>query len=283
MGRVEGKVAFITGVARGQGRSHAVRLAREGADIIGLDICEDLPVAHSPHATEEDLAETVRLVEGTGRRIVARKADVRFRDQIDNVVAEGLEAFGKIDVVVANAVTIAYTPLLELTEEAFEATLDVNLHGVYNTVKAALPSMVGRGEGGSIILIASGVAYKAVPVVDYSAAKTALIGMMRSLANELAGSWIRVNVIAPGHVLTPVVDNPAYGERVARQVRNGQPFANREEQLATMWEQFKPRHMLPLGWLEPDDISSGVLFLASDESRYVTAEELRVDGGYAER
>jgi len=283
MGRVEGKVAFITGAGRGQGRSHAVTLAKEGADILAVDICEDLPSSYSPLATKEDLEETVRLVEAVGGRIVARKADVRSSAELDEAVAAGLEAFGKIDIVIANAVIINYMSVLDISEEQFEATIDVNLHGVFRTVKAALPAMIQGGAGGCIILIASGVAYKAIPVVDYSAAKTALIGMMRGLANELAPHWIRVNAIAPGHVLTPVCDNESYGVRLAQQLRDGRPFESRDERLEAMWNQFKPRHMLPLGWLESIDISNAVLYLASDEARYVTAEELRVDAGYAER
>ena len=281
-GRVAGKVAFITGAARGQGRSHAVKLASEGADIIALDICEDLPFAHSPHATPEDLQETVRLVEAAGGRIVARKADVRKRDEVDAVIAEGLEAFGKIDVVIANAAAIQYKNVFDLSVEDFEATLDVNLHGVFNTVQTPVRHMIERNEGGSIILISSGIAYKATPAPDYSAAKTALITFARALANELGPNRIRVNTIEPGYVLTPALDNDKYGERTA-ELLGREPFASREEHRAAMWDQFKPRNMLPVGWVEPEAISNAILWLASDESRYVTSEELKVDAGFADK
>jgi (+)-trans-carveol dehydrogenase len=281
-GRVAGKVAFITGAARGQGRSHAVKLASEGADIVALDICEDLPFAHSPHATWEDLQETVRLVEEAGGRIVARKADVRFRDQVDAVVAEGLETFGKIDVVVANAAAAQYKDVLELSVEDFQASLDVNLTGVFNTVQTPVRSMLERGIQGSIILISSGVAYRATPAPDYSAAKTALITFARALANELGPNRIRVNTIEPGYVLTPILDNDEYGKRTA-QLLGREPFATREEHRQAMWGQFSQRNMLPVGWVEPEAVSNAVLFLASDESRYVTSEELRVDAGFAEK
>ena len=282
MGRVEGKVAFITGAARGQGRSHAVKLASEGADIIALDICEDLPFAHSPHATWADMEETVRLVEAAGGRIVARKADVRSREQIDAVLAEGLEAFGKIDVVIANAAAIAYKNVLDITVEEFEATLDVNLHGVFNTVQTPVRHMIERNEGGSIILISSGVAYRATPSPDYSAAKTALITFARALANELGPNRIRVNTIEPGYVLSPANDNPKYAERTAR-LLGREPFATPEEHREALWEQLKPRNMLPVGWVEPEAISNAILWLASDESRYVTSEELKVDAGFADK
>ena len=280
--RVAGKVAFITGAARGQGRSHAVKLASEGADIIARDICEDLPFAHSPHATWEDMEETVRLVEAAGGRILARKADVRSREQVDAVVAEGLELFGKIDVVIANAAAISYKNVFDLSVEDFEATLEVNLHGVFHTVQSPIQSMIDRNEGGSIILISSGIAYRATGAPDYSAAKTALITFARALANELGPSRIRVNTIEPGYVLTPALDNPKYAERTA-QLLGREPFATREEHREAMWDQFKSRNMLPVGWVDAEAISNAVLWLASDESRYVTSEELKVDAGFADK
>jgi SDR family mycofactocin-dependent oxidoreductase len=282
MGRVEGKVAFITGAARGQGRSHAVRLAEEGADIVAVDICEDIDEVDIPLATEADLGETVRLVEAAGGRIVARKADVRSSDQLNAAVADGLAAFGKIDVVVANAAALSYRTLQEIDEQRWLTMLDVNLNGPFRTIKAALPAMVERGGGGSIVLISSAVAFRASnAVVDYVTAKTGLVGMMRALAQELAPHWIRVNSIMPGQVLTPVLDNEVYGQRLSALL--GRTFASRDERIEAMWELFKPRHMLPLGWVDAIDVSNAVLYLASDESRYVTAEELRVDAGFAGR
>jgi SDR family mycofactocin-dependent oxidoreductase len=284
MGRVEGKVAFITGAARGQGRSHAVRLAEEGADIVAVDICGNIDLVGVPLATEEDLAETVRLVEATGRRIIARKADVRSLDELRAVADEALGELGKIDVVVANAGVALYKNVHELTEERWLASMDVNLHGVFRTIKATLPAMVERDEGGSIVIISSGTAYRGGGLlVDYATAKTGLVGLMRTLAAEVAPHWIRVNLIAPSTVLTPIVDNEVFARVVEGAMNNGQPFESREARLTAMREMIQPRHMLPLGWVDPVDISNAVLFLASDESRYVTGEELRVDLGFAGR
>jgi (+)-trans-carveol dehydrogenase len=284
MGRVEGKVAFVTGAARGQGRSHVVRLAEEGADIVAVDICEDIPGVPIPLATEADLAETVRQVEAQGRRIVAQKVDVRDSEQLSSAVAAGLETFGKIDVVVANAGIVTYAEVPELTEEHWLQTIDVNLNGVFRTIKAVLPAMLERAQGGSIILTGSAVVFKPAPLVaPYTAAKMALIGLARSLAQELAPHWIRVNTICPGTVLSPMTDNAVFRARASEVMRGGAEFETHEDFLNAMWEMIRPAHILPLGWLEPADISNGVVFLASDESRYVTAEELRVDAGYAVR
>jgi SDR family mycofactocin-dependent oxidoreductase len=284
MGRVEGKVAFITGAARGQGRSHAVRLAEEGADILAVDVCEDIDGLDVPLATDADLQETVRLVEAAGGRIVACKADVRSGEQLREAVAEGLDAFGKIDVVVANAGVAAYKDFSSLTEDVWLKTIDVNLNGVFRTIKAALPSMIERGEGGSVVLISSGTAYRGGGLlVDYATAKTGLIGLMRSFALELAPHWIRVNLVAPSTVLTPIVDNPVFARVVEGAMHGGEPYASPDERLDAMRDMIQPRHMLPLGWVEPVDISNAVLYLASDEARYVTAEELRVDLGFAGR
>jgi (+)-trans-carveol dehydrogenase len=283
MGRVDEKVAFITGAARGQGRSHAIRLAEEGAAILAVDICENIDGIDIPLASESDLKETVRLVESAGGRIVARKADVRSSEQLASAVEAGLEAFGKIDVVVANAAALSYKNMQEIDESLWLTMLDVNLNGVFRTIKSVLPSMVERGEGGSIVIISSAVAFRTSnAVADYVTAKTGLVGLMRALAQELAPHWIRVNAIMPGQVLTPVLDNEVYGRRLAAGL-GVEPFASRDERVAAMWEAFRPRHMLPLGWVDPIDVSNAVLYLASDESRYVTAEELRVDAGFAGR
>jgi SDR family mycofactocin-dependent oxidoreductase len=282
MGRLDGKVAFITGAARGQGRSHARRLAEEGAAIVAVDVCEDIDGIESPLATEEDLAETVRVVEEGGGRIIARRADVRSSEELTAAVDAGLSEFGSIDIVVANAAVIAYKKLADLTDEIWDTAIDVNVNGVYKTVKAALPSMIERGEGGAIVLISSGITYRtATATVDYVTAKTGLIGMMRSLAVELAPHWIRVNTIHPGFVLTPVLDNEVYGKRLAQIVGRDTDFADREERLQAMWELFESRHLLPIGWVDPVDISNGIVFLASDEARYITGEELKIDGGFA--
>jgi SDR family mycofactocin-dependent oxidoreductase len=284
MGRVEGKVAFITGAGRGQGRSHAVRLAQEGADIVALDICEDVEGVENPQASEADLQETVRLVEEADRRIVALKGDVRSSDDVNAAVEAGLSEFGKIDVVVANAGIVTYAGVSEMTEEHWLRTIDINLNGVFRTVKAVLPSMIERGEGGSIVLISSAVIYKPAPnVSDYITAKASLVGMARALAVELGPLGIRVNTIHPGSVLSPMTDNEVFKRRTQEVMNGGYEFETHDDFLKAMWNMLIPAHILEIGWLEPVDISNGVVFLASDESQYMTAEELRIDAGYGVR
>ncbi|MGU3498667.1 mycofactocin-coupled SDR family oxidoreductase [Mycobacterium sp. C31M] len=269
---LDGKVAFITGVARGQGRSHAVRMAEEGADIIGVDICADMSTVPYALASEEDLEETARLIEKTGRRSVLRKADVRSLPALRAVAEEGLSAFGHIDVVVANA-GIAPMGVAD-TEEGRIAVWDqviaVNLTGVWNTVLACAPSMVERGEGGSIILVSSTAGLKAVGYPgqiggeSYGAAKHGVVGLMRHFALELSPASIRVNTVHPAGVATPMVMNPAM-EKFLEDFAEGS---------------WTPSNLLPVEILEPDDISNAVLYLGSDLSRYVTGVTLPVDAGF---
>jgi (+)-trans-carveol dehydrogenase len=213
VGRVEGKVAFITGAARGQGRSHALRLAEEGADIIAVDICQDVATVPYGGATEADLAETVKQVEALDRRIVAQQADVRDLGALQRAVDEGLSQFGHIDVVCANAGIASFAPALELSEEVWQDVVDINLTGVWKTVKATAPSMVERGQGGSIILTSSIAGLIAFPnLAHYTAAKHGVTGLMRTLAVELAPQHIRVNSVHPTTVDTPMVSNePVWG------------------------------------------------------------------------
>jgi SDR family mycofactocin-dependent oxidoreductase len=270
VGRVEGKVAFITGAARGQGRSHALRLAQEGADIIAVDVCEDVAGVPYPGATEADLAETVKQVEELDRRIVAQPADVRDLSALQRVVDEGLSQFGHIDVICANAGIATFGGALELTEETWQTMIDVNLTGVWKTVRAAAPPMVERGEGGSIILTSSTAGLVAFPnLAHYVSAKHGVTGLMRALAVELAQSRIRVNSVHPTTVDTPMVQNPAMYELF------GMPGASRDEAA----QGFKGVNALPIPWVEAVDISNAVLFLASDESRYITGTTVQVDAG----
>ncbi len=268
MGRVEGKVAFITGAARGQGRSHAVRLAQEGADIIAVDICQDVASVPYPGASDADLAETVKQVEELDRRIVARQADVRDLSALQGAVDEGLSQFGHIDVICANAGICSFGGALELTEEVWQEMIDVNLTGVWKTVRAAARPMVEAGRGGSIILTSSTAGLVAFPnLAHYVAAKHGVTGLMRVLAVELAPHMIRVNSVHPTTVDTPMVQNPAMYELF------GLPGASREE----AEQGFKAVNALPIPWVEAVDISNAVLFLASDESRYVTGTTVQVD------
>jgi (+)-trans-carveol dehydrogenase len=268
VGRVEGKVAFITGAARGQGRSHAVRLAQEGADIIAVDNCQDVASVPYPGASDADLAETVKQVEELDRRIVARQADVRDLSALQGAVDEGLSQFGHIDVICANAGICSFGGALELTEEVWQEMIDVNLTGVWKTVRAAARPMVEAGRGGSIILTSSTAGLVAFPnLAHYVAAKHGVTGLMRVLAVELAPHMIRVNSVHPTTVDTPMVQNPAMYELF------GLPGAGREE----AEQGFKAVNALPIPWVEAVDISNAVLFLASDESRYVTGTTVQVD------
>lgn len=282
MGRVSGKVAFITGGARGQGRSHAVTLASEGASVIVSDVCEQIPGIRFPLSTEEDLEETARLVKEAGGEVVAVKADVRSSADLEQAVEAGLSRFGHIDTVVANAGLSAYRLFPELTEQEFRTTIDVNLTGVYRTVKAVLPSMVERGEGGSIILISSGSTFRGGGLLtEYSPSKAGVNGLKRSLALELGPHWIRVNCIMPTTILTQLVDNDALRGALERGVNGGQPFESHDAWIEAKAKALRPLHMLPHPWMEVTDISQAVLFLASDESRFITSEDLRVDLGFA--
>ena len=270
VGRVEGKVAFITGAARGQGRSHALRLAQEGADIIAVDICKDVHSIPYAGSTEADLAETVKQVEALDRRIIARPADVRDLSALQAVADEGLSEFGHIDIVSANAGVLSFGPGIELTEDVWQTMLDINLTGVWKTVRATAPAMVERGQGGSIILtssVAGLVAY--LNFAHYVSAKHGVVGLMRALAVELAPHMIRVNTVHPTTTDTPMVHNPALYEVF------GQPGASRDD----VREAFKSLNSLPVPWVDPVDISNAVLFLASDESRYVTGLTMTVDAG----
>jgi (+)-trans-carveol dehydrogenase len=273
MGRVEGRVAFITGAARGQGRSHAVRLAQEGADIIAIDLLEEIPGAPYGPATEEDLAETVRQVEALDRRIVASKADVRDYAQVKKAVDEGVAQLGRLDIVSANAgILTEMAPAHEVTEQSWTDMVDVNLSGVWRTCKAAIPHIKAGGRGGSIVLtssVAGLIGYGNVS--HYVSAKHGVVGLMRTLALELAPDSIRVNSIHPTQVDTDMIQNePTY-----RLFRPDLEHPTRDDfeaaSLAT--------NALPIPWVEPVDISNALLFLASDEARYITGVPLPVDAG----
>jgi len=273
-GRVEGKVALISGVARGQGRSHAVRLAEEGADIIGFDICADVPGASYPSATKEDLADTVKAVEATGRRIVARVADVRDHAAVSSVVSEGVAEFGRLDIVSANA-GIAAPPFAaqDMPEDVWQIMVDINLTGVWQTCKAAIPHLIEGGRGGSIVLTSSVAGLKAYQnVANYVAAKHGVVGLMRTLANELAQHFIRVNCLNPTSVSTDMIHN----EVTYRQFR---PELERTPEVEDVRDIFASLNAMPVAWIEAIDVSNALLFLASDEARYITGVALPIDAG----
>jgi SDR family mycofactocin-dependent oxidoreductase len=273
-GKLEGKVAFITGAARGQGRSHAITLAREGADIIAVDICAQIGSVPYPMATPEDLAQTVKEVETLDRRIVATDVDVRDYDALKQALDDGVAQLGRLDIVSANAGIVSYGRVEELPEQTWRDVIDVNLTGEWHTAKAAIPHLRAGRHGGSIILTSSDAGLKALQnLAHYVAAKHGVIGLMRTLALELAADFIRVNALAPTSVNTPMIMNePTY--RVFRpDLQN--PTAEDMTGPATAV------NVLPIPWVEPVDISNAVLWLACDESRYVTGITLPVDAGAA--
>ncbi|PPJ25766.1 SDR family mycofactocin-dependent oxidoreductase [Nocardia nova] len=265
-GRLNGKVAFITGAARGQGRAHAVRMAREGADIIAVDLCAPLPDVGYDSATPEDLKETARQVEALGRRIVTAEADVRDLEVLTTVVGQAVATLGRLDIVVANAGICTPRPWDQVSPQVFANTIDINVTGVWNTVMASASHLVTAG-GGSIIMISSAAGLKVQPfMVHYTTSKFAVRGMAKAFAAELAQHRIRVNSVHPTGVNTPMGSGDiqsVLGAAIADNPRLGAMFTN----------------LLPVDSTEPEDVADAVLYLASDESKYVTAHELAVDAG----
>jgi SDR family mycofactocin-dependent oxidoreductase len=272
MGRVDGKVAFITGAARGIGRAHAVRLAQEGADVIAIDLLDKIDGAAYGPATEDDLAETVRQVEQFGRRIVATKADVRDLDELTQALDEGVAQLGRLDIVCANAgIMTAMVPTDQLEEDAWREMIDTNLSGVWRTVKAAIPHLKRGGRGGSIILTSSMAGLRGFAnVAHYVSAKHGVVGLMRTLAIELAPELIRVNSVHPTQTNTDMIQN-----QQTYDLFTGKPGSTREEFEAVS----KGQIPMPIPWVEPVDIANAMIFLASDEARYITGVPLPVDGG----
>lgn len=270
--RLAGKVALITGAARGQGRSHAVRLAEEGADVILVDLCAPVDTAPYAMATPEDLALTVKLVEALDRRAVAVQADVRSLDALQAAVTSGVAELGRLDIVVANAGIGGFSPALEMDEATWQEMIDINLTGVWKTVRAAAPAIVEAGNGGAIVLTSSVAGLIAFPnLAHYTAAKHGLVGLMKVLAIELAPHRIRVNTVHPTHVDTDMIMNPA----IYSLFTGGLPGADQQTAAVAM----KAMHALPIPWVDPIDISNAIAWLVSEEARYVTGIALPIDGG----
>jgi SDR family mycofactocin-dependent oxidoreductase len=268
-GRVAGKVAFITGAGRGQGRSHAVRLAEEGADIIAVDICEDVPTVKYAMASKEELAETGRLVEALDRRVVTVKADVRDQDALREGVDAAVAELGRLDIVVANAGVCTWQTWDQTAMDVWQDTLDINLTGVWNTLVVGAPHLI-RAGGGSMIATSSTAGLKGLPFLGpYVAAKHGVVGIANALANELACHSIRVNTVHPTGVNTPLV---------TASLGNLDPMLEKNPNLGPLF-----MNALPVEILEPREISNAVLFLASDESSYVTGVQLSVDAGSTNR
>src|SRR5260370_12936961 len=271
-GRVAGKVAFITGAARGQGRSHAIRLAQEGADVIAVDLCGPLPTVQYPLSTADDLATTVRLVEALGRRIVASQADVRDFGSLELALAKGIAKLGSMDIVSANAGILSSGSLGELSETAWREMIDINLSGVWRTCKAAIPHLIAGGRGGSIILTSSVAGLKAYAnIAHYVSAKHGVTGLMRTLAAELAPHRIRVNSLHPTQVDTNMIQNDVMYRLFCPELEN----PTREDFAAAS----RATGLLPVDWVEASDVSNALLFLASDEARYITGTALAIDAG----
>jgi SDR family mycofactocin-dependent oxidoreductase len=272
-GKLDGKVAFITGAARGQGRSHAIRLAEEGADIIAIDICRQIDTVPIPMSTPEDLDQTVDLVKGRGGRIVAVQCDVRDRTALTAAVDEGVSQFGRLDIVLANAGLAADGAAMDaMDEQHWRDSLDVNLTGVWLTAKVAIPHLIAGGRGGAMVLTSSVGGLKAHPGIgNYVSAKHGVVGLMRTLAVELAPYNIRVNSIHPSQVNTPMLMNEMTYRMFRPELENPT-----KDDMAVVSESM---HLLPTPWMEPEDISNAVLFLVSDDSRFITGVTLPIDGG----
>lgn len=270
--RFEDRVVFISGVARGQGRSHAVGFAREGARIIGIDICSDLEHAPYPGATEEDLAETVRLVEQEGGAMHAEVADVRDYRATKNALLAGVELYGRLDVILANAGTYAPMPVQYVATDSWDETVAVNLTGVFHTVKAGLRTMIEQDEGGAIVLTSSTAGLKGFyGAPAYNAAKHGVVGLMRSLALELAPNRIRVNSIHPTSVNTPMIVNDVFPQLVRMDLEN--------PTIEDAADFLRPQQPLDVPWIEPEDITNAMLWLCSQEARYVTGVAMPIDAG----
>jgi len=274
MGLVDGKVALVTGAGRGQGRSHALRLAAEGADVIAVDVAANsVETISYALASEADLDSTVKEVESMGRRAVKAVADVRSLSELQQAADTGLSELGKIDIVCANAGIGSWAVAWEMTEQQWKDMIDINLTGVFNTVRATLPSMVERGEGGSVVLTSSTAGLRAYAnTAHYTAAKHGVIGLMKVLAQEAGPHRIRVNAVCPTTVRTPLVINDATFDLFAPHIENPTEDDVRGA--------FEGLNILPgVAWVEPSDVSDAVLFLCSDAAKFITGVALPIDAG----
>lgn len=272
MGRLRGRVGLVTGAARGQGRANAVRLAEEGADVVVLDACQSIDTVPYPLASGEDLEQTRHLVEQAGGHCLERKVDVRDRVALEQVVSEAVDEFGGIDVVSANAGIVNFTPTWELSDDEWQNVIDVNLTGVFHTVRAVVPHMIARGAGGVIVLTSSVAASRASRNLGhYAASKGGVVSLMRTLSNELGEHGIRVNTINPGTVRTDMITNDA----MYRVYRPDLDHPTQDD----IVDRCSERTQLDVPWVEPVDIANALVWLASDEARFVTGVSLPVDAG----
>jgi SDR family mycofactocin-dependent oxidoreductase len=272
--RFEGRVAVVTGAARGQGRSHAVRLAEEGADIIALDICEQIESVGAPMGTKADLEETAALVRGAGRRISVHQTDTRDRDAVQRSVDAGVDELGRLDFVLANAGILPNVGEIANSMQAWQDTIDVILTGTLNTLDATFPRLIAQGAGGSIVITGSMAAVqpmmrtvggRTLGILGYSAAKAGLVSLTENYASILAEHRVRVNIVHPTGVNTPMIANPLSDE------------FRKDKAEADLQVLINAIPGVPA--VEPGDITSMVLFLCSDEARYLTGSAFRVDAG----
>lgn len=272
---LRGSVAFISGAARGQGRSHAVRLAREGVRIIGFDLCEQIDTVPFAMSTPEDLAETERLVTEAGSEMVGVMADVRDQQQVDGALQAGLDRFGRVDIVLGNAgILHDYKKTWAIDEDDFRNVLDVNVTGVWHTVKAAIPHLIAQREGGSIVLTGSGASISGIPnLAGYVASKHAVLGLMRTLAKELGRYQIRVNAVMPGNCNTPMFDNDGIKRLYVPE--------SQEPSMETFLERASMMSPMRNPYVEPGDVSEAIAFLVSPAGRLVSGVAFPVDGGTA--
>jgi SDR family mycofactocin-dependent oxidoreductase len=277
MGPLEGKVAFITGAARGQGRSHALRLASEGADIIAVDICHDIDTMDYPNASPEDLAATVKEIEALDRRVVAVQADIRDVDAVQRAADEGFAAFGRLDIVLSNAgiIRLGAHPADE-DGAVWRDILETNLSGAYHTVRATVPRLIEGGRGGVIIITGSTAGVRptanlGASRLSYTASKWGLVGLGQQLAAALAEHWIRVNVIHPTGVASGMTMNPVMDTLMADAAAGGR------NSLSAM------QNAMPVSILQPGDISDTVAFLVSEQAKWITGVSLPIDAGFSIR
>lgn len=270
MGRLENKVAFITGAARGQGRAHAVQMAREGADIIAVDIAHDIDGVPYPLASSADLAETAQLVEDLDRRCVLVSADARDQQAMKSAVAEGVSQFGGLDMAVINHGIVHITSWDTITDDEFDLMIDINLKSVWKASRAVIPELVARG-GGSLTLTASSAGLRAFNgLLAYTAAKHGVVGLARALAAELAPHWIRVNALCPGNVASPMF----FTQHLFDAYKGGPNGTRADAEFPAQAAQ-----LLPIPWIEPVDVAHAAVFLASDDAKYITGTAFEVDAG----
>lgn len=275
-GRLDGKVALITGAARGIGRAQAVRFAQEGADIVALDVCGPIDTVLVPHSTPDDLDTTASLIREAGGRVHPEIVDVRDLAGMRAATDRGAARFGGLDVVCATAGITSRGMAVELDENAWRTMLDVNLTGVWHTCRAGAPHLIARGAG-SVILTSSIAGLRGlVGVAHYTAAKHGVVGLMRSLANELAPHHVRVNCVNPTNVDTPMIQNDVVSSAF-------RPDLDRPPTRAEFADAARSMNMLAVPWIDPLDVANAALFLASDEARYITAITLPVDAGATQR